>query len=90
MLITNMSLMSIKSIQKPAGQLRILVYLYRNEKTQGKDIKHKIGLNAKTASLALANLVELKLVRELKNDYYKLYKRGQRVAEHLDRVDKLL
>ncbi len=82
--------MSLKFIQKPTGQLQILVYLYKNEKASDKFIKHGIGLNPKTAASALTNLVNLKLIRELSNKNYKLTKKGKQVAEHLDRIEKLM
>lgn len=82
--------MSIKFIQKPVGQLRILVYLYINERASAKNIKYEIGLNARTATFALQNLEDLKLIRKLKNDIYKLTKKGKGVAEHLDQVEKVL
>ncbi len=82
--------MSLKSIQKPAGQLQILVYLYINEKAPDKFIRHRIGLNPKTAASALTNLVNLKLIRELSNENYKLTKKGKQVAEHLDRIEELM
>jgi Mn-dependent DtxR family transcriptional regulator len=82
--------MNIMSIQKPVGQLNILVFLNRNGKVSGKFIKHRIGLNPHTASSALSNLKELKLIRGLVNDNYTLTKKGKQVAEYLDQVEKLL
>ena len=82
--------MNIRSIQKPVGQLDILVYLYRNEKVSGKVIMYRIGLFPKTATSALSNLVDMKLVRELKNENYKLTKKGKEVAEHLNQIEKFL
>lgn len=82
--------MSIISIQTPRGQIGILVYLHRNEKATGIDIKSDSYVHPRTASLALANLIELKLVRELKNDTYKLTKKGKRIVEHLVQIESLM
>ena len=82
--------MNLRSIQKPVGQLDILIYLYRNEKVTAKEIKYGIGLNPRTATFALSNLEEMKFVRKLKNDLYKLTKKGRDVAEPLDKVETLL
>ncbi len=82
-------LMTLRSIQKPTGQIQILVFLFRNEKAPDKFIRHRIGLNPHTAASALTNLVNLKLIRKLSNENYKLTKKGKQVAEHLDQVDKL-
>ena len=90
MLIFIMALMNLRSIQKTVGQLDILVFLYRNEKVTAKKIKYGIGLNPRTATFALSNLEEIKLVRKLKNDRYKLTRKGRDVAEHLNQVEKLL
>ena len=83
-------LMKIRAIQKPIGQLQILVHIYRNERVPGENLKRGIGLNPKTASNALSNLEELKLIRKLSNDIYKLTKKGRDVAERLDQVEKLM
>lgn len=83
-------LMNLRSISKPVGQLSILVYLFRNEKASAKVIMYRIGLFPKTATSALSNLVDLKLVRELKDENYKLTKKGKDVAEHLDQIEKFL
>ncbi len=82
--------MSIKSIHKPVGQLQILVYLYRNEKAIHADFVNNVGLCSRTTYSALSNLIELKLVRKLKNYDYKLTAKGKKVAEPLDQVERLL
>ncbi len=82
--------MTLKSIQKPTGQLQILVFLHMKEKAPAKFIKHRIGLNPHTASSALTNLVNLKLVSELTNGDCKLTEKGKQVAEHLDKVEDLI
>ena len=89
-LVSNTVPMSLKSIQKPFGQLNILVYLYRNERVPAKFLKNRIAINPKTASSALSNLENLKLVRKLSNDDYKLTKKGNEVAESLNQIEKLL
>ena len=82
--------MSLKSIQKPTGQLQILIYLYNNEKAHDKFLRHRIGINPVTAASALSNLEDLKLVRKYSNGNYRLTKKGKQVAEHLDKVEELL
>lgn len=82
--------MSLKSIQKPVGQLQILVYLYRNEKATASGVYRGLALNTSTTYSALSHLEELKLVRKLKNDKYKLTSKGKKVAEPLNQIEKLL
>lgn len=82
--------MSIKSIQKPVGQLQILVYLYRIEKATASGIYRGLALNTRTTYSALSHLEEIKLIRKLKNENYKLTSKGKKVAEPLDQIEKLL
>jgi predicted transcriptional regulator len=82
--------MSIKSIQKPVGQLQILVHLYKNETAIHADFKNDVGLNSRTLYSALSNLIDLKLVRKLSNNDYKLTKKGEKIAKPLIKIEKLL
>jgi len=82
--------MSLKSLQSPVGQLKILVYLYRNEQATGPKIYRGTASHPEAMYLALSNLEELKLVQKLSDDTYKLTKKGKVVAEYLDQVDNLL
>jgi predicted transcriptional regulator len=84
------ALMSFLSLLAPAGQIGILVYLYRNGNAHGLDIKCEMYVHPKTAASALSNLIKLKLVRELKNDNYGLTKKGKIIAEHLAQVEDLI
>ena len=82
--------MSVKALQKPVGQLSILICLNRNEKLTGPKLYRKTALHPHTMYTALSNLENLKLVRKLSNDTYKLTKKGKGIAEHLDQVENLL
>jgi predicted transcriptional regulator len=82
--------MSFKSLQKPVGQLQILVHLYRNETATHADFVNDVGLNSRSAYFALSNLMNLKLVRKLANNDYKLTKKGKVVAKPLVKIEKLL
>ena len=80
--------MGIKDLEKPIGQLQILVDLYNNGKLTRHQIIYEMGLNKTTARAALLNLIELKLIRVLKNDRLSLTRKGKKVAELLTVVNK--
>jgi Mn-dependent DtxR family transcriptional regulator len=82
--------MSIESIQKPVGQLKVLVYLHRNGRATAREITKGAGLNPATLNVALSHLKGIKLVRGLKNGGYKLTGKGEEVAVQLERVEVLL
>jgi predicted transcriptional regulator len=82
--------MSIRPIQKPVGQLQILVHLYRNKTAIHADFVNDVGLNSRTTYTALSNLIYLKLVRKLSNNDYKLTKKGEKIAKPLVKIERLL
>jgi len=82
--------MSIESIQKPVGQLKVLVFLHRNGKATAREITKGAGLNPATLNVALSHLKGIKLVQELKNGEFKLTGKGEEVAVELEKVEELL
>lgn len=88
--------MKIGTIEKPVGSLEILVHLHRNEKATISNFIKKAGLNQRTTYSAISNLQNQKLVRQEVSDgfpvykYYKLTRKGKKIAEHLEEIDSLL
>jgi len=88
--------MAIGNIEKPMGSLKILVHLFKNEKSTITTMLKEIDLNQRTAYAALKKLSSEELIDVEINTgfpirkYYKLTSKGKRVANHLQKVDSLL
>ena len=82
--------MNMATIQKPVGQLIILIYLYDKKKDSIKSITKETKLNPKTAVSAISNLDKNKFVQKLNSDEYELTEKGKEVAKHLVSIEKIL
>ena len=82
--------MSLTAIQKPVGQLKILIFLYDRKKALLRTIINETKLNPKTAVSALSNLEEIFLVRKTMSEEYELTKKGEEIAKQLVNIEKML
>jgi predicted transcriptional regulator len=88
--------MAISNIEKPVGSLKILIYLFHNEKSTITTMLKDNDMNQRTAYAAIKNLVGEDLITSEVNigfpvrKYYKLTLKGKTIATHLDKVDCLL
>ena len=88
--------MAIRALEKPVGSLKILVYLFRNEKSTITTLLRDNNLNQRTTYAAIEKLADHELVDiEVSQGfplrkYYKLTDRGKTVATHLAKVDRIL
>ena len=88
--------MTIDDIEKPVGSLKILVHLFRNEKSTITTMLKDADLNQRTAYAALRKLSDEDLINvEVCSGfpvrkYYRLTPKGKGIANHLEKVDSLL
>ena len=82
--------MNLSNIQKPIGQLKILILLYDKKKASLKIIIKETKLNPKTATSALSNLDEIKLVQMILSEEYELTEKGEKVAKQLVNIENEL
>ena len=87
---------NIRQLEKRVGTLQILVHLQKNKKATITNLIREANLNQRTTYSALANLLESGLIyRDETNGfpvckYYRLTEKGEKIAEHLDNVNRLL
>jgi DNA-binding HxlR family transcriptional regulator len=88
--------MAISNIEKPVGSLKILIYLFHNEKSTITTMLKDVDLNQRTAYAALRKLSDGDLVETEVcpgfpvRKYYKLTQKGKGIANHLAKVDSML
>ena len=88
--------MTIDTIEKPVGSLKILVHLFRNEKSTITTMLKEADLNQRTAYAALKklsneDLIEVEVISGFPvRKHYRLTSKGKSVANYLEKVDYLL
>ncbi|MCJ2512454.1 MAG: tetratricopeptide repeat protein, partial [Candidatus Thermoplasmatota archaeon] len=88
--------MMLTALEKPTGTLRILAYVYQNDRGTISDFYRKIGINQESAYSSLRNLLQLGLIYEKEEGkfpfrkFYLLTTKGDQIAKKLSSIEETL